>query len=154
MGCVLRQTINDYDAVLQILSHPDVLPWISEDRTIDFARCLADAYLKTEGVYVLHPRPGAQFVCIARNVIMYEVHCHLVPETRGKAGIMAAKEAIEYMFTETPCEKLIGWTPSLYRHAMVFNRLCGFSIEGISKDAIRLNGDLCNLILWGLSNGR
>lgn len=55
-----------------------------------------------------------------------DVHVAILPEFRGKQAIDAAELLIYHMFTRTPCETLIGSTPSDNIAGIEFSRRLGF----------------------------
>lgn len=83
------------------------------------------------------------------NPICWNPHICILPGYRG-VGTEALMWAIEWMFENTECKKLIAHPPA-YNTAMikVFKKL-GFHLEGVSPKSIMKNGELEGRILYGL----
>lgn len=82
------------------------------------------------------------------NGITWNPHLAILPQYRGH-GTQALQAGIDWMFKNSPCEKLVAYPPS-YNFAMVrvFEK-CGFVHEGYSPDSVRKNGLLHGRHLMG-----
>lgn len=82
------------------------------------------------------------------NNIAWNPHLAILPEHRGR-GTEVMEKAIEWMFANTPCEKVVAFPPA-YNAAMirVFEK-CGFRVEGCSPKSFRWNGELHARLLMG-----
>ena len=64
---------------------------------------------------------------------LYEVHIGVMPQQRGKIALKQAKKALDFMFFETDCLKVVGIIPLSNKSAIKFGRLLGFKSCGIVK---------------------
>jgi len=65
------------------------------------------------------------------------MHVALGPECRGARAGEAYRNAFEWMFTNTDCEKLLGRIPETYQHARVMAQNIGGEFTGIDNDNLR-----------------
>jgi len=108
--------------------------------------------LEDESIYVLRPAAGCVF--IARPLmggIVYECHTFVQPVYRGIWAVQAAQKAMDWVFENTPCRKLVGFTPTWNRPALAFARMCGFHKEGQLKKSHLKNGVLYDHVVFGLT---
>lgn len=127
-----------------IAAHPAVWPWMSE------------AGMKPEDYQpLIHPmvhylRFGdcGFFAFRMMNRVLYDSHVAMLPYTRADE---AAKEAVQWMWRNTPAEKLVAYLPVDNRHAIRFAKRAGYVEEGRLKNAVRPRGELLDLIVLGVS---
>ncbi len=81
------------------------------------------------------------------------VHIALARSAWGKGAIdCAAQEIIPALFNGCPSlTRLSGVTPSYYRPGLAVAKRLGFSVEGVLRDAVHIDGRLCSLTLTGLT---
>lgn len=78
---------------------------------------------------------------------LYEVHIGVAPKERGKIALSQARKAIDFMFSETDCQKIIGIIPADNKAAIKFGRLLGFGSEGIKIHEYERGGDMkCEIL--------
>jgi RimJ/RimL family protein N-acetyltransferase len=85
------------------------------------------------------------------NSICYLVHVNFLKIARGKEAIQAGKDTLEYIFSETPCQKLIAWIAPMHDNVISFTIGMGFKLEGINKASFLKNGQLHDQHLYGLT---
>jgi len=101
--------------------------------------------------YLLATEHGG-FLGIDRGNGTYEVHTMFLPEGRGKEVKEAAHEAVRYMFTLTPCDRLITHVTLDNRPAELMAKWLGFSfvrnemILGIELKLYELRRQSCRLL--------
>ena len=96
------------------------------------------------------PNEHSVFVFLIYNQHMYNGHSAILPEGRGKQGIKAGKTACQWMFNNTPCKKIWGFTPAHKKHIVRYNKLVGFTEEGLMKNCSTDSGKKCDMIVFGL----
>ena len=139
-----RATMRDAAHVAGVLGHSDVLPFITDDSPSRYPMASAIACVRDPSIYVLMPNEYAVFIFLPRNYIMYEIHSSILPEGRGteNGSKDAANASVEWMFENTPCEKIISWVPSYNKTALHFALKCGCKEEGVIKDSYKKGGKL------------
>ena len=149
---IRRCTIDDLKKVSLILSDDSVyIPVNGAPCKGEYREILAEEILSNGKVYVLMPNEFCVFIFSPHSKELYIGHSAVLPEGRGKEAIKAGKSSIKWMFDNTECIKLFGLTPIFMRHVAMFNRLVGFTREGILTDSYTKDGVLYDQILFGLS---
>ena len=93
----------DADFLNNVVNDPSVFPYISYGfkDPVDVGPLIRD-----EKNYFFANSFGG-FLVINKGSGIYEIHSQFLPEGRGLSAILAAREAMEYMFTNTDCTVLI-----------------------------------------------
>ena len=148
----MRLTIEDFDFVMQFTTPEAGWDDVSDDFTRDADKEAAVlAVLTDPHTICLAPDQNSFWVFQQRTTIMYEGHVQLLPPGRGKTGFQAGKAAITWMFKNTSCQKIIGFTPADNKKAVLFALKMGFKIEGRCTRSRMYNGVLHDQIITGLS---
>ncbi len=147
----MRMGAKDIDRVWRVLSHPSIYGVVSDEPLPDGYRNMIAALLANPYAYILSPDPDCVFPYMPRNEICYEVHSNVLPEARGKRGFKAGLASLEYMFSETPCMKVVGFTATCFVGAHLFNRHMGLIQEGLSKSSKMKDGVLYDEVIYGLT---
>jgi hypothetical protein len=134
-----------------VMNHPDVYPWITDDGCPD-AMSIHD-YVSNDKIYFISPNEYTVFALFPVNSVTWEIHTCILKPGRGKTAIESAQKMIEYMFTQTPCKKLISWVPEPYKHVLKYALMNGLKIEGCSKKSFLKYGKLQDLTLVGITKG-
>lgn len=144
----------DAALVKAVMTHPAIYPHITEDggptpEHFDPSRSVAiDAMYflaiwdgnTNAGVFMVHPH----------TTITYEVHTCILPAYWGEKAKLAAHALLEWMFSQTPCRKLITHVPIYNRVALRFAQQAGMRIEGINRASIMKNGKPMDQYLLGI----
>jgi hypothetical protein len=149
---IRRATLLDIEAVNGVVKHPDVY---GPD---DYEGRGPAEEMKTEGLLICPPPfhvlidDTNSFVSIfmPENSVMWVGHLCSLPEIRGKTTVSIAKAMIQWMFKNTPCMKIVGYTPVTNRRAVAFTRMMGMVKEGLLKKAHMLNGELGDIYVSGI----
>ena len=140
------------ERVNYILGHESVYPHIIDDFSDKTQRYnLGDIFINLSGVYVLMPDECSLFIFTPLNGVLYHGHMQCLPEARGKEFLKSARLAIDYMFSKTPCLKIIGFTPTKNRGAILMALRVGFKKEGILTKSFLWGGELYDQVITGLS---
>lgn len=67
----------------------------------------------------------------------YMIHVEMTNNFRGKQAAESYKDAFEWMFENTVCEKIIGEIPMQLRAAQFMARHVGATFDGIDKGVLR-----------------
>lgn len=150
---MIRQAmLSDLAAVNYVMRHPDVYPMTMYDGKVRVDDFSADKLIRCgPPTYVLIDDCNCFVsVSVPENSVTWVVHENVLPDARGKKAVKICNEMASWMFKNTPCQKLIGYTPVSHRRAVVFAQMCGFKIEGRIKNSILINGNLEDLYVVGL----
>lgn len=93
----------------QVINHPEVRPWMGEPDAgeLDLGPLLTSGY----AFGIVEPECGG-FVVIYQGGEDYEIHTMFLPEKRGPIAMNAAREAVDYIFDITDCERLYTQLPN------------------------------------------
>jgi len=94
------------------------------------------------GVFMAHPH----------NSVCYESHTLLLPSARGKA-MRAGRLAIDWLFQNSRCEKIITNVPAYNILALALAHRVGFKDIGINTKSFLKNGVLYDQHILGFSKG-
>ena len=149
---IRRATIKDLEAVNRVMKHPDVYPHTWHDGRVPVEQFTAkNLLLCAPPVHVLIDDQDSFVATFTPdNNIMWVVHDNALPEVRGKYARDAGRAMLDWMFTNTPCLKVIGRTPYTNPRARMFAQMVGFTIEGRLKNAYMLNGKLYDMWVVGI----
>ena len=149
---IQRAGIGDLGYIQSVLKHEGIYPHIVDDLSprveeLDVSCLLERWYFLIPvieaariGLFIFHPW----------NSVTYEVHSMILPEHRGKKAIVAGKEAVEYMFTQTPCRKIVTHVPAYNMPAYALARRVGLEVEGINRRSFLKNGRLYDQYILGI----
>ena len=96
------------------------------------------------------PDPDTVFVFQPYGNAAYMVHQYALPAARGRRMLAAAKVAREWIFANTAAVKLVGFTPSGNRPALIMAEMAGMRREGVLRKAYRSGDELQDLIVFGM----
>lgn len=133
----------DVDFLVSIFTHPRIWPWVSEDGQ------------RPEGYRpIIHPRvhylrcDDGVIVFRAVGAVMYESHVAMLPGSRSDDF---ARACVQWMWERTEARKLIANIPARNRAAIAYARRAGYTQEGRIKGAFLSQGQLCDMIMMGVS---
>jgi hypothetical protein len=141
----------DWALVREILTDPAVYPHISDDGSPareDFQVVEHPSFL-----YVLVKDAGAVlglWLFVPQSVACYEVHTCLLPRARGDRAKEAARQMADWLWANTPCQKLITSVPAYNRLALHFAKRAGMTQFGTNTRSYLKHGELHDQILLGL----
>lgn len=82
------------------------------------------------------------------NSVTWNPHIAILPEHRG-TGTQAMKQAMQWMFANTPCQKLVGYPPAFNEKVIRLFEKCGFDLEGVSPKSFPWHGFMHARLLMG-----
>jgi len=128
-------TTNDRALIENIVTHPDVLPFVSDDRASPFD---ATPYLSAPHIALIVE--GGCFLGLWHGYGRVECHTNFLPSARGKNAIREARQAIDFMFLQTNCLNLVTRVPQNNPGADWFVRVMGFRLRFERAAAWMKNG--------------
>jgi RimJ/RimL family protein N-acetyltransferase len=145
----------DYALIREIMTHPGVYRHLTDDfspRAVEFHPLESEAlwYLvvwdgnELLGLWMLHPQNG----------ICWEIHTALLPDAWGDKGHRAAKVALEWIWTHTPCRRIVTNVPEDNRLAFRFALAAGMTAYGVNRASFQKNGRLLDQACLGISRPR
>ena len=141
----VERTFN-LDIIKSIVEHPELRDLLTEDGEVVHVPSHPDIYwLLSYNKDILRGFVG--FIPI--NSITWNPHIAILPEFRG-CGTDTMYAGIQWMFQNTPCQKIVAYPPG-YNKAMirVFEK-CGLHREGLSPDSFMFRGKVYDRILMGI----
>jgi len=122
---------NNVEAFNRIANHPSVLPYVVQkgQHDLDFA----DFFLNPRNIGFLGS--NCAFIAHYLDAGMYEVHSMALPEARGRTVLLAATEAINFMFLSTPCMELLTRVVAGNVAADALAKAVGFHLEFVRPKA-------------------
>lgn len=87
------------------------------------------------------------------NLITFQVHVAVLPEYRGNRAFEYSIQVIGWIFSHTPCKKIVALIPENNIRAYALAKICSFDQEGLIKESFQVNGIRKNETLMGLTEG-
>lgn len=152
---IRRATKDDVEFIKMVYTEKDILPLISDDGNSEIKDIELEAVIMASPIYTLIPsldgiRIGV-FLLHPWNFITYELHTVILPAYRGEFAVEAARLMGKFMFTETPCRKMVTHVPKSNYPAKVLAKKCGMILEGINRYSYLKNGQLHDQYLFGIT---
>ena len=143
---------HDMPLVRSVITHEKIWPMVADDLAgarEDFIPLdhPATCYLSARdgdhllGIWMLNPE----------NSVTWDVHTCLLPSAWGALAIKAACHAIQWVWDNTPCRRLVTKVPVFNRLALRFARMAGMVEYGRNPRSFLKNGELHDQILLGIS---
>jgi RimJ/RimL family protein N-acetyltransferase len=145
----------DYALIRAIMSHPSVYSHLVDDfspAAAEFRPIESDLiwYLvawdgnQLLGLWMLHPHNG----------ICWEIHTALLPHAWGDRARRAANAALAWIWTNTPCRRIVTNVPAENRLAYHFALAAGLEVYGTNEASFLRHGRLQDQICLGISRPR
>ena len=138
----------DYRLIRDIITHPRLYPWIKSDDhppaekfwpaetdTIHYMLAYNDAELL--GVVMVHP---------IHTLATWEIH-HCIMPIGWPSVDKIAEEVFLYLWTETPCQTAVGFTPVCNKLACRFALRVGMHKVGVISNGYRKDGRLYDIMV-------
>lgn len=143
--------IFDVDTVARFIGHPEIYPMMADDYSqIETAEKAAVAMVSA-GIWAVQPSEHTLFLLFPRTVTMWEVHTMILPEGRGRKAIIDGHRALDWLFENSSCEKVISYIPAFNGKALFYAKKVGMKVEGIVTRSFRKNNALHDQIMVGIS---
>lgn len=100
--------------------------------------------------------PGTGCIFIGQEIMDGAILVHQFAEEgfRGRQALRAAREAVRWVWENTPYVKIVGFTPANNRPACTMAIAAGFRREGLLKGArVEEDGTVCDVVVFGLCKG-
>jgi RimJ/RimL family protein N-acetyltransferase len=139
----------DAEAIRQIVTNKAIWPHVCDDsvKAEDYQPTIGGGVLwlqvlddQSLGLYMVHPH----------NCVTYEIHTCLLPIAWGTQAKQAAKLVLDWIFQNTPCQKVITHVPENNALALRYAKRAGMAIEGNNRKSFLKNGQLLDQIQLGI----
>ena len=128
------------ERITEILTHPEVYPYISDDFT-------PITEFKPSPAYYLEPVEGVLVMLVPKLATLWEAHIAALPEARGK-GAEAVRLSADWLRANTKCQQVLAIFPDGPVHGLVGR--CGFERVGSVPDSFLRGGVLLPLHIYSL----
>ena len=144
-------TMADLPFVKRVLLHADVLPYTMYDGRPGYP--IEGLLRQGPPVYVMLDNTNSFCVIfIPETNATWIAHTNALPCIRGNTYDIA-RMMTRWMFDNTTCCNIMGYTPSKNKRAIGFNQKIGHKLYGIVKNGITKYGELDDLHLYGIEKG-
>lgn len=140
---------DDYEFIKSVCLHPKIWPWVSDDYSniSEYEPDLNHLYLE-----IVDGEKVGFFAIKPINAILFEMHIAVLPVGWGKSDIYT-KKLIEWVFSNTNCQKLIAFIPESNKKTLKLAEKCGLTREGFIQDSFQKNGKLFGQHLFSIARG-
>jgi hypothetical protein len=147
--------IGDLALVDRVMTDPSVYPYATYDGRESAEQYSAEGLLRKGPPWYVLMDSTNSFVAVfvPETNAMWIVHTNTLPSIRGKQAFEIARQMATWMFENTSCQNIVGYTPSRNRRALMFNRIVGFRKIGEVKNGIIKDGQLDDLHIVSLVKG-
>lgn len=139
------------ELVREVMTHPRVYPWIGDDGSPAREEFRPNDHpalwyvLAFDGEDLL-----GLWLFVPLNAITWEAHTCLLPGHGFRRGRQAGKEVIEWLWANTPCERLVTSVPTYNRAALQFAKAAGMQEYGRNPQSFLKDGRRHDQILLGI----
>jgi len=142
---------NDVLGIQSVMMHEDILPTIIDDTwdgTVFQPDVHSEIYLaimadgELIGVYRLHWITG----------VTLQIHAHVLKQYRKKWSRASGMGVLKWVLDNIRrCEKVDCAIPTVYPNVRQFVVACGFTHEGTSRNAFKLNNQMHDMHWYGIT---
>lgn len=143
----MRLDINDFDRVYRVMS--ELWEYNADDGTTTDIHAVVMGVLNNRDFYVLSPHEDMVFLLHPHNSYTYRGHVSILRESR-RISVSAGREVLEYMFTQTPCRKIIVFAPTSNPAAAYLAAEIGMAREGVVTQSWLKDGKMYDEIIYGI----
>lgn len=141
----------DRELVEAIITHPAIYGVISDDGAPDQSECSIPNLNRIYALLVEDGGVGGCYLVWPQNSFTLEIHTCLLPNCRGKKAAKAARLVLDWVFSNTACEKLITQVPAFNRAALIYARRAGLKDEGVNRASFKKDGVMHDQYLLGIT---
>ena len=150
----MRQTLENKERVLRVLSHESVFDHINDDGSSDINDLdkHVTTLLSADHIITLSPSKDTVIICIPWNYVTYDIHISVMDGPERINAVENIHKCGLWLLKNTQARKFITQVPEYHRVASVLAYKCGMKKEGVLKEAFLKNGKLRDLILYGITD--
>ena len=141
----------DAEAIKSVMLRPDMIAAIAEDGYI-----ASDFEPNPGSDCWLEARDGSDIIGVfsvyVRNSCTLEIHVNILPEHRGRCGVIAGRKALKWLADNAELyHKVIAYIPAIHANIKRYAECLGFIEEGVNRASYRKNGDIHDQWLMGIT---
>lgn len=144
--------ISDMDLIKETMTKPYIWPHIHDDdsdiETFEPVPPIA-GWIQYLGVF--NPDYCGFFIVTKKNCITSEIHTVLEKSCRGEFAVEAARLVIEWVFSNTPCTRLITEIPTGNIPAEKLAINAGMHLYGLNEDSFKIDNVIKSVKLYGIT---
>lgn len=148
---MMIERISDVEYIKSCVTHPKLWKFLSDDGSGEPEKYVPPV---SNSVYWLSPMEEGQrygvFFLHPHNFVCYEVHTCLLPMIWGRTR-ECTKAAIDWVFNNTPCQRIITNVPDYNILALRLAEDSGMVQFGINKKSYQKKGKLFDQIMLGIN---
>lgn len=147
----------DVETIRSILTHSRIYPKISDDSSppaSDYKPVPPDLvwYVLARDVFWDgNADTLGLWMFVPQNGVCWEVHTALLPCAWGEPGLEAARALPDWIWTHTPCRRIVTNVPGNNRLALHFALHAGMHVYGINESSYQKDGRLWDQVCLGIS---
>ena len=149
----MRKTIKDISFVTDIIADESVF-WTAKDDGVTDPYSFVRGSLHNDSHIWLSPRPDTLLLFKGINLIMAEMHIAIKAGPARRDSRTSCIDACRWMFSNTPCEKVITYIAESNPLAVSLACECGMIREGYLTEAMKINGINEGLLILGATKSR
>lgn len=142
----------DYPLLTELLRNPKLYGFLADDFSPPFERAVA---FEHPALLYLLARDGDRllgfFLLDPRSQILYDVHVTMPLDRRGLAAMCALLGPDGWLWSNTPCQRVVGTLPAWNRVGQRFAYRAGLREFGRNPEASQKGRILHDLVLMGIS---
>jgi len=142
----------DFAIINELANHPDIAPHIKDDSSD--APIDASVLNHKANIFLLvriNGRPEGFAIFMGRGVSTYEMHSGITKGHRGATALEAARQALEWIFTNTEAEMVSTWAWSAARNVIMMARWLGFNEDMRVAWPNTVGGEKVDKIIFSMS---
>lgn len=145
--------------IIEICMNPNVIRALYDDPFVQdrYADSAYYGWINQENVFYLAAKEDDQWLacamCIIKNFWDIEVHL-CIPENMRRRGYEFATLVIDWLYQNSPINRISTTVVSLFPQVGNFALKLGFEYEGTSKGACLREGEFIDLHNYGLVRGK
>lgn len=151
-GVMDFERTTDYELIKQIVTHPKVYPYVSDDYSPAPKEWRP---IESEAIWYVLVKDGEELLglwtLIPQNAVCWEIHTTLLPNAWGDKGKQAARELADWVWQNTSCLRVITNVPEYNRLALKFAKEAGLETFGLNCKSYMKTGILHDQIMLGVS---
>jgi len=144
---------------IEICMNPDVIRALYDDPFVQdrYADSAYYGFVSSPNVFYLAAKEDGQWIACAMCIIknMWDIEVHLcIPENMRRRGYEFATLVIDWLYQNSPINRISTTVVSLFPQVGNFALKLGFEFEGTSKGACYREGEFIDLHNYGLVRGK
>ncbi len=145
----VERTVN-VEYITKCVTHPKIWDMSSDDGSVEVDKYIPVIQDNVYWLSIMHNQPLGVFLLYPHNYVCYEVHTCLLPIAWGMSE-ECAKIGMEWMFSSTPCQRIITNIPEYNELAIRMAVKSGMEQFGVNIKSFLKKGKLYNEVMFGIS---